>query len=301
MTFSFERICLALIAIAGLVTVGIATERYGFMARELKDQRNAITQLSMKIDALKTKPSMPDVQINQVAPGMGGGVGRGMGIAEPGAPASITPTPTEPPFPIELIGKKSLITETWIKPVRVEYKKECYTSEGDLGTERFSLKCSTVAEASLSSDKGITVQIIRDENSETAAHIRFLKDKKLITVPEFPISADSHAHISYVDEKTIYIQRFFYEGWQEYTLKDGAWTESVIPDVVLQAYPMVSKPPFKITLGKRYTSYLEYVNHFSGGGYEGQDPTWNKWALEYIFDRSTGKIVETRAVERSAK
>ena len=271
------------------------------MARELQDQRNAITQLSMKIDALKTKPAMPDAQVNQVAPGMGGGADGSMGMTEPGMPTAIAPTPAEPPFPVELIGKKPTITETWIEPVRVEYKKECYTSEGDLGTERFSLKCTTVAEASLSPEKGITAQIIRDENSETAAHIRFLKDKKLIAIPEFPISADSHAHISYVDEKTIYIQRFFYEGWQEYTLKDGTWTESVIPDVVLQAYPMASKPPFKITLGKRYTSYLEYVNHFSGGGYEGEDPTWNKWALEYIYDRSTGRIVETRAVERSAK
>jgi hypothetical protein len=182
MTFSFERICLALIAIAGLVTVGIAAERYGSMARELKDQRNAITQLSMKIDALKIKPSMPDVQINQVAPGMGGGVGSGIGMTEPGIPGAVAPTapaPAEAPFPMDLIGKKSTITETWAKPVDVDYKKECYTRGEDLGSEAWSENCPIVADTVLTSDKRIRVQILPDRMEWTTGHVRLLKMVRL--------------------------------------------------------------------------------------------------------------------------
>lgn len=301
MTFSFERLCLALIAIAGLVYVGIAAERYGFMARELKDQQSAITQLSMKIDALKAKPSIPDVQINQVTPGVGSEGGSGMGMTEPGMPVAVAPAPVDAPFPMDLIGKKSTITETWIEHVRIENKRECFTRGEDIASEVWSPNCPIVADTVLPTDKRIRVQILLDEKEPTVGHLQILKDGKKLSLPDLLLDASSAISVSYVDEKTIYVRKSGYEWYQNLKLTDGEWKQHEIPQVVLEAYPFKSKPPFDIQLGRKYTRYTETRWPPGGEGYYGEDPNWNKWALEYIFDRSTGKIVETRAVERDAK
>jgi hypothetical protein len=235
---------------------------------------------------------------------MGGGVGSGIGMTEPGIPGAVAPTapaPAEAPFPMDLIGKKSTITETWAKPVDVDYKKECYTRGEDLGSEAWSENCPIVADTVLTSDKRIRVQILPDRMEWTTGHVRFLKDGKVLSVPDYIVHPGASISVSYIDEKTIYMKKSSYESYRHLMLTNGEWREDAIPWEVFEAYPLKSKPPFDIQLGKKYTRYTETRWPPGSDGYYGEDPTWNKWALEYIFDRSSGKIVETRAVERNPR
>jgi len=203
------------------------------------------------------------------------------------------------PFPVELIGRKSPVSDTWVEPVVLQPIKGCVTNPtGDLGTEVVDPRCAVWSEAVVSSDKSIVAQVIPKDKTSMTGALRFMRKGKQMPLPGMSVDAATSVSVTYVDEHTVLVETGGYEWRKQVRLQENSWQEVSVPEPVLAAFPWTPKPPFELVLGEKFDRYTETRWPPSAEGYFGDDEYRSKWALTYVVDRSTGQVVDTGVVAR---
>ena len=205
-----------------------------------------------------------------------------------------------PVFPTQLIDRESSINSTWSKPIALRVHEGCISNpSGELASEFANPACVVWSEAIISSSNNIIAQVVPVDVNGKQGVLQILQDDENIPLPPLPIDSSVHVAAAYINEQTILVDMSGYE-WQKQVIRQGdTWQEIDVPESIQKAFPWDPTPPFTLLeISERYDHYVETRWPSRAEGYFGEDANRSIWALTYIVDRITGKIVEEGVLKR---